>query len=268
MKPITLLALGLAAGVATGADSFYKEPPLFSTAPSETASFQTIDRFGPVGIGIELHQPAFVMKVKNVEEGSPAAATGKLNKGQIIETINGQKLKDIDPRIQLGDIITAAEAADGVVKLVVRDAPEAPPREIVVNIPVLGAYSKTWPLDGPRSDRTVCGIGEIWRRAAMGLLQQIMPGHYRELMDIRDQLVYEYLGNNRDYLLAEAQATRQSSSITTAFDPLAALYRKVGVHDYDWHLSDPNLKDATWDYFTFDPPEQQKYDLSPWRYRK
>jgi hypothetical protein len=76
MKPITYLALGLAAGVATAADSFYKEPPLFSTAPSETASLQTIDRFGPVGIGIELHQPAFVMKVKNVEEGSPASRHG------------------------------------------------------------------------------------------------------------------------------------------------------------------------------------------------
>ena len=78
---------------------YYKEPPLFSTAPAETASLQTIDRFGPVGLGIELHQPAFVMKIKNVEAGSPAATTGKLKKGQIIETINGQKLTDIDPRI-------------------------------------------------------------------------------------------------------------------------------------------------------------------------
>ncbi len=85
---------------------------------------------------------------------------------------------------------------------------------------------------------------------------------------IRDQLVYEYLGNNREYLLAEAQATRQSSNISTAFDSLAGLYRKVGVHDYDWHVSEPNLKNATWDYFTFEPPEQQKYDISPWRYRK
>jgi hypothetical protein len=97
MKPITLLALSLTAGLALGADSFYKEPPLFSTAPSETASLQTINRFGPVGIGIELHQPAFVMKVKNVEEGSPAAVSGKLTKGQLIETINGQQKYDLSP---------------------------------------------------------------------------------------------------------------------------------------------------------------------------
>jgi C-terminal processing protease CtpA/Prc len=38
----------------------------------------------PVGIGINLVQPAFQMQVKNVEPGSPAAATGKLKPGQII----------------------------------------------------------------------------------------------------------------------------------------------------------------------------------------
>lgn len=32
------------------ADSFYKQPPLFSTAPSEKASSQLIARFRPVGI--------------------------------------------------------------------------------------------------------------------------------------------------------------------------------------------------------------------------
>jgi len=55
--------------------SFYKGPALFSQRPSETKSIQTIDRFGPVGMGIELHQPAFVMKIKNIEEGSPDAGT-------------------------------------------------------------------------------------------------------------------------------------------------------------------------------------------------
>jgi hypothetical protein len=192
MRPITLLAFGLTAGLAAGADSFYKEPPLFSTAPSETTSLQTIDRFGPVGIGIELHQPAFVMMVKNVEEGSPAATTGKLNKGQIIETINGQKLKDIDPRIQLGDIITAAEAADGVVKLVVRDAAEAPPREVVVTIPVLGTYAKTWPLDCPKSDRIVRGFADYTREAGpnksfgdIGMLFLLSTGEEQDLEAVR-----------------------------------------------------------------------------------
>ena len=63
------------------ADSFYKNPyGLFSTRPSEEKSLQTIDRFGPVGIGIELIQPAFTMRIKNIEEGSPAAETALLKK--------------------------------------------------------------------------------------------------------------------------------------------------------------------------------------------
>ena len=40
-------------------------------------------------MAIELIQPAFTMQIKSIEEGSPAAATGKLKKGQIIESING-----------------------------------------------------------------------------------------------------------------------------------------------------------------------------------
>ena len=99
---ILLVAL-LACGMAAAAEpSFYKGPSLFSTRPDERKSLQTIARLGPVGMGVELIQPAFTMRIKNVEEGSPAEATGKLKAGQIIEAVNGQKLKDIDPRIQLG----------------------------------------------------------------------------------------------------------------------------------------------------------------------
>lgn len=116
MPPPLLQLVGLITALvavsATAAESFYAEPALFSTRPDETKSVTTIERFGPVGIGIDLHQPAFVMKVKNVEEGSPAAATGKLAAGQVIESINGQRLAAIDPRIQLGEILAAAEAAN------------------------------------------------------------------------------------------------------------------------------------------------------------
>jgi len=173
--------------------SFYKSPQLFSTAPSETASLQTINRFGPVGIGIELHQPAFVMKVKNVEKGSPAEATGKLKAGQIIETINGQKLADIDPRIQLGGIITAAEAADGIVKFMVKDTPEAPAQEVVVKIPILGAYSKTWPLNCPKSDKIVRDFADYLAKpdsnkgfSGIGMLFLLSTGEDKDLATVRE----------------------------------------------------------------------------------
>lgn len=144
------------------ADSYYKDTPPFSPRPEEKSvkSPVNVDRFGPVGIGIELTLPAFGMKLKNVEKGSPAEATGKLKPGQIIESINGVTLKDIDPRILLGGIITRAEASDGIVKIKVRDEPNAAAKEVTVKIPVLGAYSPTWPLKCAKSEKIVRGVAD------------------------------------------------------------------------------------------------------------
>lgn len=138
----------------TSAQSFYKDSPLFSTAPSEVTSVNIIERLGPVGMSIELHQPAFSMAIGSIETGSPADAAG-LKKGQMIESINGQSLKDIDPRIQLGQIIDTAEAKDGQLKFMLKDAATSSIKEVIVKIPVLGTYSKTWPLNCPKSEKIV-----------------------------------------------------------------------------------------------------------------
>ncbi|HUT11364.1 MAG TPA: DUF6288 domain-containing protein [Thermoguttaceae bacterium] len=183
----------LAGGLATAEEkSFYKGPAIFSTRPSETTSLQTIDRFGPVGMGIELHQPAFVMKIKNIEPGSPAEATGTLKAGQIIETINGQRLADIDPRIQLGQIVAAAEAADGVIKFMVKDKPDAKAEQVIVKIPVLGAYSKSWPLNCPKLDKIVRGFADYLARpgsdrgfSSIGMLFLLSTGEEKDLEVVR-----------------------------------------------------------------------------------
>ena len=199
MKSIQEISLLLATvcmwagGLAAAADSYYKEPPLFSTAPSPEKSLQTITRFGPVGMGIDLVQPAFTMKIHNIEEGSPAAATGKLEAGQIIETINGQKLADIDPRIQLGQILAAAEARDGVLKLMVKENASAKAEQVVVKVPVLGAYSKTWPLNCPKSDKIVRQVADYLARpdsnkgiAGIGMLFLLSTGEDKDLQVVRD----------------------------------------------------------------------------------
>jgi len=156
LKPHLLAALCLAGVSPVIAESFYKDPVLFSTRPQETKSLQTIDRFGPVGMGIDLLLPPFTMRIKNIEEGSPAATAGKLEKGQIIESINGESLRDIDPRVQLANILAKAEATDGVLKFKIKDLAEA----VEVNVPVLGAYSDTWPMDCPKSDKIVRGLAD------------------------------------------------------------------------------------------------------------
>jgi len=112
--------------------------------------------FGPVGIGIDLVRPGMTMKIWNVEAGSPADKTGKLKKDQIIESINGIVLKDTDPRIILGDIITEAEATDGIIDLKIKDV-----GNVRVQIPVMGAYSPTWPLNCPKSDKIVRNLADL-----------------------------------------------------------------------------------------------------------
>jgi len=185
----------MACGIAAADEgSFYKGPGIFSTRPSETRSVQEIKRFGPVGMGIELHQPAFVMKIKNIEEGSPAEAAGKLKAGQIVETINGQKLADIDPRIQLGQIVIAAEATDGVLEFMVKEKADAKAEQVIVKIPVLGAYSRTWPLNCPKSDKIVRGFADHlatgeWQSATslggMRMLFLLSTGEEKDLEVVR-----------------------------------------------------------------------------------
>ena len=190
MRFFSLIAMVLLSGIVLAQESsFYRGPGLFSTRPSETKSLQTIKRFGPVGLGIDLIQPAFVMRISNVEEGSPAAATERLKKGQIIETINGQILKDIDPRIQLGKILAQAEASDGELKFVIQG--EAQP--VIVTVPVLGSYSTTWPLDCPKSDRIVRQVADYLSQpkateglGGIGMLFLLSTGEAQDLAVVRE----------------------------------------------------------------------------------
>ena len=162
MKSAHLLSLATAwlALPASAAEAYYKESPLFSTAPDPKQSVYALSGFGPIGMSLELHQPAFTLKVGSIEPGSPADAAGVFRKGQIIESINGETLKDIDPCIQLGDIITKAEASDGVLRFRIKDAPDTAAKEVVVNIPVLGSYAPTWPLACDKSDKIVRNFAE------------------------------------------------------------------------------------------------------------
>ena len=130
---------------------------LFQPYPSEKDKKPWLVRnLGPVGIGINLIRPGMTMQINNVEPGSPAAATGKLQKGQIIESINGKILQEIDPRIILGDIITEAEATDGKMTMKIQGV-----GDVTVNIPIMGAYSATWPVNCPKSDKIVRNLADL-----------------------------------------------------------------------------------------------------------
>ncbi len=149
------LSATLALGNLMAAESYYEEEPQFHKWPDPTDARYVIERFGPVGIGLELIQPAFTMRVTNVEPGSPANACGQLKKGQIIASINGHVLQGEDPRVLLGNMITEAEANGGTMKMMVKDNPKAAAREVIVKIPALGAYSDTWPVNCAKSEKII-----------------------------------------------------------------------------------------------------------------
>lgn len=153
------LALGLLLPqitlAAPGQDPYYTVPTYFFPKPDSRGPTWRVPNFGPVGIGINLTPPNFTMKISRVEPGSPADKTGKFKTGQIIESVNGQVLKDQDPRILLADWITEAEATDG--KMLIKIEGEG---EVLVQIPVMGAYSPTWPENCAKSDKIIRNLAD------------------------------------------------------------------------------------------------------------
>ena len=157
------LALSPQAMSQNGGEAAYYTPattPLFNPYPESTGRNGSrpwlVRNLGTVGIGINLIRPGMTMQIHNVEPGSPAEKTGKLQKGQIIESINGVTLKEIDPRIILGDLITEAEAKDGKVVLKIQGV-----CDVTVNIPVMGSYSPTWPVNCAKSDKIVRNLADL-----------------------------------------------------------------------------------------------------------
>ena len=144
-----------------------------------------IQNFGPVGIGIQLEQ-GFNMKINNVEVGSPAAKTGQLEKGQVIESINGVSLKDRshDPRKVLAQLITNAEASDGRIDLLIKNK-----GKVTVTIPVFGEYSPSWPLNCPKSEKIVRNLAdriiEHDKNEWSGMLFLLSTGEEKDLAVVR-----------------------------------------------------------------------------------
>jgi len=75
---------------------------------------------------------------------------------------------------------------------------------------------------------------------------------------------------NHAALLSEAtgqRPARPSQFLRAALYRLTAFYRQAGIHDYDWHVFGPDLRNLQWYYYSFDPKETLPKD-KPNRYRK
>jgi len=121
---------------------------LFALPASALDGPTPVRTFGPTGLEISL-QKDNTLKVTKVQDGSPAV--GKFIKGQVITTINGQTIpQDFwEHRILLGDIITQAEATNGKLTFATDRG------EVTLQLPVLGSYSDSWPIDCPKTQKII-----------------------------------------------------------------------------------------------------------------
>ncbi len=156
---LTILLLCLAPGAAwlqaapaaTDAGAHYTETPLYQSRPhpGRDTHFGCI---GATGLMARVY-PGVLLKVEEMMPGSPAA--GKFSKGEILTGINGVALKGLNPFVAMGNALTKAEATDGRMVFEVTSADGKTQRKETVTIPVLGAYSNTWPLDCQKSKRII-----------------------------------------------------------------------------------------------------------------
>ncbi len=129
-------------------------PPDFTVNPALPAEAKHDWTLGPVGARgwyytSEGHsRAARQIFVTEVAKGSPA--DGVLAKGDVILGVDGAPFSG-DARVGFAHAITAAESAEGILRLVRWRSGKTEPVEI--RLAVLGAYSATAPYDCPKSQR-------------------------------------------------------------------------------------------------------------------
>jgi len=89
---------------------------------------------------------------------------------------------------------------------------------------------------------------------------------------ILDGIAASYVANPRynKSLLQEASGQRPQRAnqfLQGTMYGLVNCYRAAGIQDYDWHTFGPDLREAKWNYYSFDPKETKPKDTGS-RYRK
>jgi len=185
LLPLTLFIIGFSSVTlldAKESKAVFEKEKFFNPAPGGRKPWE-IKSFGPVGFGVTIDK-SHSLKITNIEDGSPAKKSEKLKKGQVIESINGRTFKGTDPRIVLGNLITEAEATDGKIEMKIKGE-----GSVVVNIPVLGSYSETWPLNCEKSDKIVRAFAEVVAKEGQGkwgsILFLLSTGEKKDLEVVR-----------------------------------------------------------------------------------
>jgi hypothetical protein len=152
------LMVAVVPAAALEAAEYYTEPPLYGMRPNPNAETE----MGPIGAtGIEARiYKGVQVTVEGIQPNTPAQ--GKLGKGDILLGVNGAKLEGKNPMVVLGTALTEAEAADGRLAFDIKPAKDGAPRQVTLTIPVLGAYSKTFPLNCEKTKKVVGRAAEFY----------------------------------------------------------------------------------------------------------
>ncbi len=102
---------------------------------------------GPTGIEATI-EPSLQVTVQKVAKEAPAHESG-LQAGDVLLSLNGEKLSVSDPRVALGRGIGMAEADDGILTFTVARGEQR--LTASVQLPVLEAYRPSWPKECPKS---------------------------------------------------------------------------------------------------------------------
>ena len=126
----------------------------FSQEISRTRTYPTFD-VGVTGIRASI-TPGMIVTVQEIVPNSPAM--GKLRKGDVIDSAAGRELNVADPRVPLGRAVGQAEVT-GKLVLSIRRAGHK--KQVTLDLPKLGAYSKSWPIDCPKSAAIIKATAEF-----------------------------------------------------------------------------------------------------------
>ncbi len=141
-----------------GAENAYSEEQIYRGRPDANREM-AFGHIGVTGVMVRVHRDVTI-KVEKTVPGSPA--DGKFTKGEIITGINGLALRGKNPFVALGNALTSAEATDGRMTFDVTSSDGESKRKETIRIPVLGPYSKTWPLDCQKSKTIIKQAAEFF----------------------------------------------------------------------------------------------------------
>lgn len=138
-------------------DTYYTEEQVYQLRPQPDRE-KTFGHIGVVGLVTRVYKDVIV-KIESVVPNTPA--DGKFQKGEIITGVNGISLLGRNPFVVLGTALNNAESTDGVLTFDVKDSKEVA-RKVKISVPVLGKYSKTWPLNCRKSEKIIKDAAEYY----------------------------------------------------------------------------------------------------------